>query len=143
MPTMPETSPAGRPRVALPLVHLSMFLGFIIVPLVVFLTAREDRDLREASAKAFDFQVTTFLIGVGVQVVIIATAVLELGVVLLVVLAMFAAVIVAATVMCVTAALTSFHGQEVAYPISLRLLQRQARTGDVSPSPLGSGTARG
>lgn len=111
---MIDSQPAQEDRTAAILTHLSgIFFGFI-VPLIVWLVAKDSKPWLSAEAKeALNFQIT-------VAIGYVISSVLML---VLIGMITFFIVWVASIVLCIMAAVKTSQGEQYKYPLTLRLIK--------------------
>lgn len=96
----------------------AMLLGFL-GPLVIYLAKRDESEFVADQAKeALNFQITCFLLHVGLIVFVVFT----LGIGLLLAIPIFLVLWVLELVLGLVAALRAYEGQRYRYPFALRFL---------------------
>ncbi len=113
---MIDSQPAQEDRTAAILTHLSgIFFGFI-VPLIVWLVAKDTKPYLTTEAKeALNFQITIAIAYVAAWVLTLVT--FGFGAVL------FFVPMIANLVLCIIAAVKTSQGEQYQYPLTLRLIK--------------------
>ncbi len=112
-PLLPHAHPGDSTATMVTLTHLGFALGFLIVPLTVYLVVKDQPYVRHHAAESLNFQLTVL----GVLVLSVPLMAIYVG------FFTFAAAAVADVALGITAARAARRGEWWRYPLSVRLVK--------------------